>query len=84
MPQKIKRKKELTKKIIFHCSEFAVKNGLLVDSRQMYNISYIMKLSKEILPHFFLIFTVKNSVAKSLSDDTHLVCNAWSISGAES
>jgi hypothetical protein len=36
----------------------------------MYNISNIMKLSKDILPPFFLIFT---SVAKSLSEDTHLV-----------
>ncbi len=34
-------------------TEFEVKNDLHVDGRPMYNISYIMKLSKEISPTFF-------------------------------
>jgi hypothetical protein len=41
--------------IIIARTEFEVKNDLHVDGRPMYNISYIMKLSKEILPPFKIL-----------------------------
>jgi hypothetical protein len=55
---KAKTKKRFNKKDLISLLRIRRKNDLHVDGRPVYNISYIMKLSKEILPTFFLIFSV--------------------------